>query len=138
MLAEPTMVFYVDDNAKSRRLLTSILRESGFEVITASDPLEALGVCKGISFDLALLDHQMPKMTGSQLAQEIKFLVPDIPVVLISGERVLPPAELAFVDAHFGSGTTLDELLNGLRMLMHPNLPLTRVSRSTLPWADST
>lgn len=51
---EATIVFYVDDNAKARRLLTSILRESGFEVITASDPLEALGVCKETSFDLAL------------------------------------------------------------------------------------
>jgi PleD family two-component response regulator len=71
MRDEATIVFYVDDNAKSRRLLTSILRESGFEVITASDPLEALRVCKEISFDLALLDQQMPKMTGSQLAQEI-------------------------------------------------------------------
>jgi CheY-like chemotaxis protein len=138
MRDEATIVFYVDDNAKSRTLLTSILRESGFEVITASDPLEALGVCKEISFDLALLDQQMPKMTGSQLAQEIKFLTPDIPIVLISGKGALPPTELAFVDAHFGSGTTLDELLDGLRTLVRPKLPLLRVSRSNVRWADST
>ena len=138
MRDEPTIVFYVDDNAKSRRVLTSILRESGFEVITASDPLDALRVCKEISFDLALLDHQMPKMTGSQLAQEIKFLTPDIPIVLISGRGALPSTELAFVDAHFGSGTTLDELLDGLRMLVRPKLPLFRVSRSNVRWADST
>ena len=138
MRDEPTIVFYVDDNAKSRRLLTSILRDSGFEVITASDPLEALETCKQISFDLALLDHQMPKMTGSQLAQEIKFLTPDIPIVLISGRGPLPPTELAFVDAHFGSGTTLDELLDGLRMLVQPKLPLARVNRSNVRWADST
>jgi CheY-like chemotaxis protein len=138
MLDEPTIVFYVDDNAKSRRLLTSILRESGFDVITASDPLEALGVCKQISFDLALLDHQMPKMTGSQLAQEIKFLAPDIPIVLISGKASLASTELAFVDAHFGSGTTLDELLDGLRMLVQPKLPLARANHSNVRWADST
>jgi CheY-like chemotaxis protein len=138
MRDEATIVFYVDDNAKSRRLLTSILKESGFEVITASDPLEALGVCKEISFDLALLDQQMPKMTGSELAQEIKFLTPDIPIVLISGRGALPPTELAFVDAHFGSGTTLDELLDGLRTLVRPKMPLVRVSRSNVRWADST
>ena len=120
MRDEATIVFYVDDNAKSRRLLTTILRESGFEVITASDPLEALGVCKEIFFDLALLDQQMPKMTGSQLAQEIKFLTPDIPIVLISGRGTLPPTELAFVDAHFGSGTTLDELLEALFRVIGP------------------
>jgi hypothetical protein len=58
--------------------------------------------------------------------------------VLISGERKLPPTELAFVDAHFGSGTTLDDLLDAMRMLVRPNLPLLSVSRSTVPWADST
>jgi CheY-like chemotaxis protein len=138
MLADQAVVFYVDDNPKSRRLLSCVLRERGFEVITASDPLEALGVCKGITFDVALLDYQMPKMTGSQLAQEIKLLAPEIPVVLISGKRVLPSAELAFVDAHFGFGTTLDELLDGLHMLVQPRLPPMRVSRATVAWADST
>ena len=138
MRTKSMTVLYVDDNAKSRRLLTAILRESGLEVITASDPLEALEVCKRMSFDLALLDHQMPKMAGSELAQEIKFLTPDMPVVLISGKNSLPPAELAFVDAHFGSGTSLDELLDGLRLLGQPRLPLVQMSRSTGSWADST
>jgi CheY-like chemotaxis protein len=138
MRTEPTTVFYVDDNANSRRLLANILRESGFKVITASDPLEALEVCKQISFDLALLDHGMPKMTGPQLAEEIKFLTPDVPVVLISGRSSLPLSELAFVDAHFGFGTTLDELLDGLRMLVKQKLPFVQVIRSTESWADST
>jgi len=137
MRTEQTTVFYVDDNAKSRRLLTVILRESGFEVITASDPVEALELCKRISFDLALLDHQMPKMTGSQLAQEIKFLAPDTPVVLISGKSALPTADLVFVDAHVGSGTTLAELLDVLRMLVPPKLPIVQPYRSE-SWADST
>ena len=60
MHTEPGVVFYVDDNPKSRRLLTSILLESGFQVITSDDPVEALGLCKNISFDVALLDYQMP------------------------------------------------------------------------------
>ena len=112
-----TTVFYVDDNLKSSRLLASVLEESGFRVITAHDPLEALGLCRKTSFDLALLDYEMPGMTGSQLAQEIKFLVPDVPVVLISGYAALPPTELVFVDAHFGLGTGLDDLLWTMRAL---------------------
>ncbi len=117
-----TTVFYVDDNLKSSRLLTSVLEECGFRVITAYDPLEALGLCKRTSFDLALLDYEMPGMTGSQLAQEIKFLVPDVPVVLISGYAALPPTELVFVDAHFGLGTGLDDLLWTMRTLAGTHL----------------
>ena len=83
-----TTVFYVDDNPKSSRLLTSVLEECGFRVITKNDPIEALALCQRTYFDLALLDYEMPLMSGSRLAEEIKFLAPDVPVVLISGALV--------------------------------------------------
>ncbi len=137
-----TTVFYVDDNPKSSRLLTSVLQECGFRVIAKNDPIEALALCRRTYFDLALLDYEMPAMSGSKLAQEIKFLVPDVPVVLISGRTTLPATELAFVDAHFGYGTVLDDLLWTMRILVRPKL--VRLSdpraqpREMTQWADST
>jgi CheY-like chemotaxis protein len=113
-------VFYVDDNDRSRGLLTSILTECGFEMITAADPAEALRRCGEISFDLALLDYEMRALTGSQLAQHMKLVAPDIPVVLISSHTVLPAKDLMFVDAHFGYGTTLDDLVDTMRRLTRP------------------
>ena len=137
-----TTVFYVDDNPKSSRLLTSVLEECGFRVIAKNDPIEALALCQRIHFDLALLDYEMPLMSGSRLAQEIKFLVPDVPVVLISGRSTLPAAELAFVDAHFGFGTALDDLVWTMRILVQPKLarmPDHRaIQRAMTQWADST
>ena len=137
-----TTVFYVDDNPKSSRLLASVLEECGFRVITKNDPIEALALCQRTSFDLVLLDYEMPLMSGSKLAQEIKGLVPDVPVVLISGRTTLPSTELAFVDAHFGFGTALDDLLWTMRILVRPKL--VRLSdpraqpREMTQWADST
>jgi CheY-like chemotaxis protein len=133
-----TTVFYVDDNPKSSRLLASFLEQSGFRVIAANDPVEALALCKETSFDLALLDYDMPHMTGAQLAQEIKFQVPDVPVVLISGYAALPATELAFVDAHFGPGTSLDDLLWAMRILVRAPLPVISNHRSVTSWADAT
>jgi CheY-like chemotaxis protein len=146
-----TTVFYVDDNPKSSRLLASVLAESGFRVITKNDPIEALALCKRTYFDIALLDYEMPSMSGSRLAQEIKFLVPDVPVVLISGRSTLPAAELAFVDAHFGLGTVLDDLLWTMRILVRPKLAIAdhhadhrpadrdyADRREMTQWADST
>jgi len=137
-----TTVFYVDDNPKSSRLLTSVLEECGFRVVTKNDPIEALALCKRTYFDLALLDYEMPLMTGSKLAQEIKFLVPDVPVVLLSGRSDLPSSELAFVDAHFGFGTALDDLLWTMRILTRPRV-VTMTDhrpdqRAITQWADST
>lgn len=137
-----TTVFYVDDNPKSSRLLSSVLEECGFRVITKNDPLEALALCRRTYFDLALLDYEMPLMSGSQLAQEIKLLVPDVPVVLISSRSTLPAAELAFVDAHFGFGTALDDLLWTMRILVQPKLVSWEDQRADqremTRWADST
>jgi CheY-like chemotaxis protein len=138
-----TTVFYVDDNPKSSRLLTSVLEECGFRVIAKNDPIEALALCKRTYFDVALLDYEMPLMSGSRLAQEIKYLVPDVPVVLISARSALPSTELAFVDAHFGFGTSLDDLLWTMRILAPPKV-MTLANhrlgdqREMTQWADST
>jgi len=137
-----TTVFYVDDNPKSSRLLSSVLEECGFRVITKNDPIEALALCKRTYFDLALLDYEMPLMSGSKLAQEIKYLAPDVPVVLISGRSALPSTDLAFVDAHFGFGTSLDDLLWTMRILTRPKVVTLEShfagQREMTRWADST
>jgi hypothetical protein len=143
-----TTVLYVDDNPKSSRLLASVLEECGFRMIAQNDPVEALAVCQRTYFDLALIDYEMPVMMGSRLAQQIKNLVPEVPVVLISGRTKLPPGELEFVDFHFGGGTSLDDLVWTMRALCRPKtsdrpkviytpdqLP---IARELVRWADST
>jgi len=129
-------VFYVDDNPKARRLLASVMRSCGFNVVSAGDPIDAVLRAKTSSFDLALLDYQMPKLSGGELAQKIKCLKPDLPIVLISGFSFLPPDELLFVDAHIGRGATLDELLETMRLLIHGNrVSQTVVAPHGLNWA---
>jgi len=127
-----TTVLYVDDNPKSGRLLASVLEGCGFHVIPSNDPIEAIALCKQTSFDLALLDYEMPSMSGAQLAEEIKFRTPDVPVVLISGHASLPATELVFVDAHFGLGTSLDDLRWKMRVLVQPHAATITSPRSMM------
>jgi CheY-like chemotaxis protein len=138
MSDERTVVLYVDDNPRSRRLLTNVLNHCGFKVIAAADPHEALEHFRYFSFDLALVDHQMPAMTGSDLALAIKYFAPNIPVVLISGCSALPASELVNVDAHFGSGTALDDLVDTMWKLLRSKSVLGISTRPTTAWADST
>jgi len=137
-----TTVLYVDDNPKSSRLLSSVLEECGFQVITKNDPMEALALCQRTYFDLALLDYEMPAMSGARLAQKIKCLVPDVPVVLLSGRATLPSSELAFVDTHFGFGTSLDDLLWTMRILTRPKVVVAEHDcaghKEMTRWGDST
>ena len=117
-----TTILYVDDNPKSSRLLAGVLEQCGFRVIAKTDPVEALALSRRSSFDLGLLDYEMPAMSGARLAREIKNLKPNLPVILLSGRVELPPSELEFVDAHFGFGTSLDDLLWTMRILTKPKV----------------
>jgi CheY-like chemotaxis protein len=131
-------VFYVDDNPKAQRLLGDVLTAYGFRVITASDSLEARASWKRLRFDLALLDYRMPYLSGSQLAQEIKSSAPNVPIVLISGYTALAAAELLFVDAHFGRGTVLDDLVGTMWSLVRGNRMSASDRRAARVWSNAT
>jgi CheY-like chemotaxis protein len=113
-----SVVLYVNDDSKARRLLKSILEDHGFELKTADGALEAIEILRGNRFALALLDYQMPEMSGAQLAQEIRGMDRTLPIILISGLSFLPAGELVYVDAHIGRGSTIEDLTNMMRALM--------------------
>jgi signal transduction histidine kinase/DNA-binding response OmpR family regulator len=67
----------VDDNASNRRILEEYAFQWGLQSATASDGYQALALlkdaaAKGEPFDLAILDLQMPRMNGLELAHTIK------------------------------------------------------------------
>jgi CheY-like chemotaxis protein len=120
---EPVMnrqstVLYVNDNPKSLRLLASILQDCGFDVKTAAAPWAAIEMIHSQTFALALLNYQMPEMTGAQLAQEIRGLDSSLPIILMSGSLSLPAGELAYVDAHLGRGSSIEDLTHLMREFM--------------------
>ncbi len=137
MITSIATVLYIDDNAKSSRLLGSVLRDCGFEVFTTADPAEAIGKFRELPFEAVLVDYQMPAISGPDLAQKMKAIHPCIPIVMLSGCAVLPDLELHWVDAHFGSGTYLDDLLVTLRTLSRPRA-VKYPKATAASWADST
>ena len=83
----------VDDNATNRRILTTLAASWGMHVRAAAHGPEALGwIANGETFDVAVLDMQMPEMDGSMLAAELhRVCERRLPVVLLSslGQRDL-------------------------------------------------
>jgi CheY-like chemotaxis protein len=67
-----------------------------------------------------LLAYRMPLMMGSKLPSEIKQINADIPIILVSGETLLPSEEMTYVNAYVGKGATLDDLLAQMRELLAP------------------
>ncbi len=68
-----TRILVVDDNAKIRVLIVSILKKAGFSQLTeADDGAKAWDILQENSFDLILTDFMMPEMSGLELLKKIR------------------------------------------------------------------
>ena len=67
-------ILTVDDSKAIRDLMVHILTEAGHEVTTAVDGVDALAIARQNSFDLALLDVNMPNMSGLSLVSKLRRL----------------------------------------------------------------
>jgi CheY-like chemotaxis protein len=97
-----TRVLVVDDEEAVRRIAGESLRRAGFEVVMASDGVEAVALISGgdVRFDAMLLDMNMTRMGGVETCRVIKRLLPDLPVILTSGyseEDVLSRFEIGLI-----------------------------------------
>ena len=82
-----TRVLVVEDNAEVRSFAINSLEDLGYATAWAGDAQEALTVLRegAKEFDVVFSDVVMPGMSGIELAQEIRRLYADLPVVLTSG-----------------------------------------------------
>jgi len=80
-------VLLVDDEVALVQLGEAILRRLGYEVVACTSSTEALEVFRAAPqrFDLVVTDQTMPHMTGEKLAQALRRLRPDIPIILCTG-----------------------------------------------------
>ncbi len=80
-------ILVVDDELPNVLLLEKILHKHDYEIKTETDSSRALELVREEPgrFDLVITDMTMPKLTGTQLAHEIKRLRPDLPIILCTG-----------------------------------------------------
>ncbi|RJQ76704.1 MAG: response regulator [Desulfobacteraceae bacterium] len=80
-------VLLVDDEKAIADMGKLILERLGYEVVTRTDPVEAVALFRAAPdrFQLVITDMTMPGMTGAQLVAEILNIRPGIPTVLCTG-----------------------------------------------------
>ncbi len=78
-------ILVVDDEEALVDLLTTILIDEGYQVLSATNGMEAISILKEHVVDLLLTDILMPKMNGYQLAEQTQALYPQMPIILTSG-----------------------------------------------------
>lgn len=87
-------VIVVDDEPAITDFIDETLTENGYLVQSYCDPAEALSAIKAKQFELALIDINMPGISGVDLSREIAGLAPETEIIIITGvpeEKNLDP-----------------------------------------------
>lgn len=80
-------VLIVDDDEAVRTMLYKVIRSNGMDAFTCASGVEALECLSRESFDLILLDVNMPGMDGFQVVQRIRSRGLTTPIIIISGRQ---------------------------------------------------
>ena len=105
-------ILVVEDDARSRKVVTSMLEATGYRVVAAADAIEALSAFADTSLkiDIVLSDVKIPGMTGPDLVACLRSRRPGLWVLLMSGATEGLTYNAPILQKPFG----MDDLHSGL------------------------
>ena len=93
------IVLLVDDNRDLLQFLERLMAESGWELMAAESASEARKMVAKRKPNAALLDCMLPDGNGVELAQQLRQIVPNMQIIMMTGS-ILPPEEEAICEEH--------------------------------------
>ncbi|MCK5875336.1 MAG: Hpt domain-containing protein [Alcanivoracaceae bacterium] len=117
------LVMVTDDSVTVRKVTTRLLERSGYEVMTAKDGVDAVAKLEERRPDLMLLDIEMPRMDGFEVASHVRHdsRLKNIPIIMITSRTGEKHRERAFeigVDRYMGKPFQEGELLETIQELL--------------------
>ena len=117
------IVMVVDDSVTVRKVTTRLLERQGYEVVTAKDGVDAIEKLEEITPDIMLLDIEMPRMDGFEVATLVRHnnRTSELPIIMITsrtGEKHRERAFLTGVNAYMGKPFQEAELLLNIEELL--------------------
>ncbi|WP_457439535.1 Hpt domain-containing protein [Pseudomonas sp. TE3786] len=82
----PTLVMVVDDSVTVRKVTSRLLERNGMNVLTAKDGVDAISLLQEHKPDIMLLDIEMPRMDGFEVANLVRHdeSLKDLPIIMIT------------------------------------------------------
>ncbi len=119
----PALVMVVDDSITMRKVTQRVLERADLEVITAKDGVDAVEKLQERTPDLMLLDIEMPRMDGYELASYMKndSRLRNVPIMMItsrSGEKHRQRAMEIGVERYLGKPYQESDLLRQVQEML--------------------
>ncbi|MDQ2070595.1 hybrid sensor histidine kinase/response regulator [Natronospira bacteriovora] len=120
---ETPTVMVVDDSITVRRVTERLLKRYGLKVVTAKDGVDALAELQDVKPDVMLLDIEMPRMDGYELATHMRNdeELKSVPIIMITSRTGDKHRNRAFeigVDRYLGKPYQETELMENIRSLV--------------------
>ena len=118
-----TFALVVDDSITVRRVTQRLLERNGMRVLSARDGMDAVALLQDHVPDIILLDIEMPRMDGYEVAAHVRNdpRLKDVPIIMITsrvGEKHRARAIEFGVDDYLGKPYQETELLDAIRPLV--------------------
>jgi chemosensory pili system protein ChpA (sensor histidine kinase/response regulator) len=118
-----TFALVVDDSITVRRVTQRLLERNGMRVLTARDGMDAVALLQDHVPDIILLDIEMPRMDGYEVAAHVRndARLKDVPIIMITsrvGEKHRARAIEFGVDDYLGKPYQETELLEAIAPLV--------------------
>jgi chemosensory pili system protein ChpA (sensor histidine kinase/response regulator) len=118
-----TLALVVDDSITMRKVTRRVLEAYDFEVITARDGVEAVEEMRERVPDLILLDIEMPRMDGYQVAEHVRgdARLRQVPIIMITsraGKKHRDRGKEAGANAYLSKPYKESELIDEIRQLL--------------------
>lgn len=112
------LILCVDDEVNGLQLRKIILESSGYRVLIAASGAEGLKLFAEQPVELVVLDFLMPEMKGDEVAERMREIKPDVPIVMLSAYYDLPARVDLLVDARIVKGESTQNLLDTVATLL--------------------
>ena len=80
-------IMIVEDDANQRKLMSTVLEQYGYNVIQATDGIDALDQLDKKHVDLIILDIMMPRMDGFELTETLRQSGCNIPILMVTAKQ---------------------------------------------------
>jgi CheY-like chemotaxis protein len=122
---QPLRILLTEDNAVNQRIASRLLEKEGHVVVVADDGAKALKACKENTFDLILMDVQMPVMDGIEataaIRQTEKTTGQHIPIVAMTAHAMAGDRQRflkAGMDGYVSKPIHSRELLEAIELVL--------------------
>lgn len=128
------LLLWVDDEIELLKAHIIFLEKKGYEVVTVNNGPDAIDQCRQQTFDLVLLDEQMPGLSGLETLQQIKEIQPATPVVMVTKseeENIMDQAIGSKIADYLIKPVNPSQILLALKKNIHQKEIVTEVAQTS-------